>query len=110
MNRMFQVIVLGGISLAGPACGSTVKEASQGATSGAGGAGGGFPQEGAGGSFPQEGFMAPSSSSSSGFPQEGAASSSSTGTGPFDAGTDAPGCFPDETDVACDAGAPVDAG
>jgi hypothetical protein len=124
MNRMYQVIVIGGVALVGPVCGGTVTVANQGTTTGGQG---GFPDEtGApamttsGGGFPQEGFMPPSSSS--GFPTEGPASSSSSGfpnetdgvggapplmdggsdATPFDAPSDAPTCFPpEETAFQC---------
>jgi hypothetical protein len=88
MNRMFQVIVVGGISLTAHACGGTV-DVTQGSGTGSGGMGSG--------GFPHEGRPSPVTSSSGGFggfPQEGPAMV-------FDAGADAPpqdagpdGCFP----------------
>lgn len=108
MNRMFQVIVLGGISLAGPACGTTVDVASQGATSGSSGG------SGAGG-FPQEGAPPPSGlGGGGGFPQEGPMILDAGFDSPMtsDAGDASPSCFPpDETAFACpDAGAATDGG
>src|SRR5262249_33936370 len=105
MNRMFQVIVVVGISLTAHACGGTVQVAAQGSATGSGG----MPTTVGGGGFPQEGrtSLTPSSTSGSGgfggFPQEGPAMM-------FDAGVDAPmvldaghdGCFmPIETAIAC---------
>jgi hypothetical protein len=113
MNRMFQVIVLGGVSLAGLACSGSVEVASHGATSGNGGSGGAAT---GGGGFPQEGAIEASSSSGfGGFPQEGPVMLPDAGPDApllFDAGTDAPTCFPpDETAFVCpDAGQASDAG
>jgi hypothetical protein len=114
-NRMFQVIVAGGIALAAPTCGGTVEVASHGATSGGGGTGG-FPEETGvastgGGGFPQEGAVS-SSSGFGGFPQEGPAMILDAGLdapGIFDAGHDAPICYPpQETAFMCPDGSIVD--
>jgi hypothetical protein len=91
MNRMFQVIVAGGISLTGYACGSNVEVATQaGGTGSAAGTGGATPTGGVGG-FPQT-----SGAGVGAFPQEGPP--------PFDAGMNSGDassfCFPpDETDM-----------
>src|SRR5262245_54293263 len=86
-NRLFQIIVLGGIGLvAAEACGSTV-ETQGNAASGVGGAGGAGGSGGTGagdvGGFPQEGPASGTTSSGmGGFPQEGPIM--------FDAGFDPP--------------------
>jgi hypothetical protein len=71
MNRMFQVIVVGGIALTADACGSPAAVADH-ASSGGGGHGGST----ASGGFPHEGAIAVSSGSST--------TASSSGLGPFD--------------------------
>src|ERR1700689_1328210 len=102
-DRMFQVIVLGGVGLVG-ACGSSVVNSQASCTTG-GGMGGatgsttsgmaGFPQEGASttgvGGFPQEtASITTTASGMGGFPQEGPAFP--------DAGPDGAAGFPNETD------------
>jgi hypothetical protein len=88
MNRMFQVIVLGGISLTAHACGGGAAVHAQGATTGSGGAGGASSSVGGTGG-----------ASSSGFPQVCGAIPDA-GPDALDAGTDAHG-FPMELPLPC---------
>lgn len=92
-DRLFHVIVLGGIGLVGVACGTTVESPGQatGGTSGSTDSGvGGFPQEGA-----IAIVDAGADDAMDAFPSEGPMM--------IDAG------FPNETDQAADAGAAPDA-
>jgi hypothetical protein len=105
-NRMFQVIVVGGIALVGQACSGSVRVADSGTTgsgvggSGAGGAGGSSSSVGFGG-FPSEtltmtGVTTSASSSSTGgfggFPTEGPQQ--------IDAGSDASANASDASDAS----------
>ncbi len=123
MNRMFQVIVAGGVALTAHACGNTVEVASSGST----GAATGSSSSG----FPFEGTTSPPTSGFGGYPQEGPAiidggfgGYPQEGPAIIDSGSDAPvvsdgaadasdasqGCFPMETAIQCDAGSPGDGG
>src|SRR5262249_27078006 len=91
-DRMFQVIVLGGIGLTAAACSSDVSSTSEGPSPTTVSGTGGFPQEGFGpttvsgtGGFPQEGPASSGAGNTTtvtgtgGFPQEGAGGSSGIG-------------------------------
>jgi hypothetical protein len=104
-DKMFQVIVAGGIALATPAVAAATVGGCGGSTTTASDAG--FPQETAQpDAFPQETGAQPDA-----FPQEGPppppdASSevdAADGAVPLDAGDDAP-CFPQETALPLDSG------
>jgi len=118
MNRMYQVIVVGGFALTAPMCGGTIEIASQGATSGGtGGRASASASSSTGfGGFPEEtGMAAPTSTGVGGFPSEGPAmTDAGSDAAPFDASDGSPYCFPpEETAFACPDGSippPVDAG
>src|SRR6185369_1384262 len=92
-NRLFQIIVLGGIGLvAAEACGSTV-ETQDNAAAGVGGSGG----NPTGGGFPQEGPASSTSGGTGGFPQEGPVQlDAGFDVDPADADPDAADGFPQE--------------
>jgi hypothetical protein len=100
-DRMFQVIVLGGVGLAG-ACGPTIVNPA--ATGSSVSGTGGTTATGMGG-FPQNVGPATSSSGAGGFPQEGSVSSSGAGGFPQE-GPQIPDAGPDAfADAAFDADA-----
>jgi hypothetical protein len=122
-EKMFRVIVAGGIALATPAttselvgCGGTTASV-PGDGDGGGAGGGGFPAEGpvagggggggGGGGFPQEGAGGGGDPYDANFPQEGPAVFPDAGVDaePLDAAdaADAP-CFPQETALPLDSG------
>jgi hypothetical protein len=90
---MFQVIVAGGISLTGYACGNTVEVTSGGTT--------GSASTGGIGGFPSETGVSANTGGFGGYPMEGPVMIVDGGSS-FDASADAdasPGCFPEETAV-----------